>query len=400
MQRRERCCWCIPFRIATLLGGFILAALGGAGTYIFFTNRDLPNRTITVGNISLQPLASGQAIWYYVAAVSVLAAAVGLFGIIAALSANRRTVKAFEALYFFSLMTQLALIIWGLIWCKQNQTEFDTMCNASKDGQVDLPIPNFATSWTCQKIYMAGILTIGIGGVIWVAFNFYMTNRVIHYARELFSDKANRYKVLGEAAAKELDREQQIPLNYTNVGTTRNDQDYHNSNLHQPSYRDEIEYKDPRSDDSYQQSRAAVAGFGSYGHELPQHHQHPVAPGFNHRNSVTGLDLVNPYHGEQDVYPAPIAMENIPSQNPHSPVPYLPQGSGQSFVHTSTSKITSPFGEDDPISPVHHSPHDDIKVPLPASPRGDEILSPLSPTQQTPPADVFSPTMGDHSGSK
>ncbi|KAF9172952.1 hypothetical protein BGX20_004486 [Mortierella sp. AD010] len=412
-----------------------LEAVGGAGSYFFFTNKDLPNRTINIEDVTLEPLASGKAIWYYVAAVSVFAAAVGLFGIIAALTANRRTVKAFEALYFFSLISQLALIIWGLIWCKQNQTEFDTMCDASKNGLVDLPIPSFASSWTCQKIYMAGMLTIGIGGFIWIAFNFYMTNRVIHYARELFNDKANRYKVLGEAAVKELDREQQIPLNYTNVGTNRDDQEYPNNTFHQPSYRDEIEYKDPRSDDSYHQPRASVGGFGSYGQEFQQNLQHPVAPGFNHRDSAMGLDLVNPYHGEQDIYPTPIAMENIPhpsvpylpqgsgqsanayhgdqnvyhvpiatenilSQDPHPSAPNHPQGSGQSFVHTSTSKIVSPFDDDDSVSPVHHSSHDDVKVPLPASPRGDEILLPLSPTQQTPSADVLSPTIGSHSGSQ
>ncbi|KAF9114219.1 hypothetical protein BGX27_011421 [Mortierella sp. AM989] len=396
MHRKERCCWCIPFRIATFLGGFILAVLGGAGSYIFFTNRDLPNRSIEVGGMSIQPLTSSQSLWYYVAAVSVLAAAAGLFGMFSALSANRRAVKAFEAFYFFSLMTQLALIIWGLIWCKQNQREFDTICNASKDGQVDLPIPGFTSSWTCQKIYMAGILTIGIGGIIWVAFNFFMTNRVIHYARELFNEKANRYKVLGEAAAKELDREQQIPLNYTNVGSSMKNQEHHNNRFEQPSYRDEIEYKDPRSDDSFQHSQAA-AGIGAYGKGLPQHHQQSVAPGFNRRSSTQGLDLVNPYHGEQETFQGNIAMESTSAQSSHQPVPYHAQGSGQSFVHASTSKIPSPFGDEEPIAPVNYSSQDDIKVPLPASPREVDILS---PTEQAPPKDMFSPTMGSSSGSK
>ncbi|KAF9209726.1 hypothetical protein BGZ49_001796 [Haplosporangium sp. Z 27] len=399
-------------------------------------------------NVSLQPLSSGQTMWYYLAAVSVFAAAVGLFGMIAALSANRKAVKAFEALYFFSLMTQFALIIWGLVWCTRNQSEFDTICNASKNGEVNLPIPGFASNWTCQKIYLAGILTISIGGVVWVAFNFYMTNRVIHYARELYSDKTSLYKVLDEVATKELDREQQVPLNYTNPGSSMADQEYHES--HQPSYRDEIQYKDPRSGDSFQQPRAS--GFGPYGQDLSNHHQqHPIALGFGHRDSAQGLDLINPYHGEQDTF----AMENIPSQNSYAPASYLPpgsgpsfsnnpmsvqtsfphqgagpafvnapvgpstafspqgsgpsfvndsvslpasfppQGSGQAFVHASTSKIPSPFGDDEPLSPVAHSPHDGIKVLVPPSPQVDV----RSPTEQTLPADILSPSI-DYTDSK
>lgn len=103
--------------------------------------------------------------------MSVLAAVVGLFGMISALSANRRLVKAFEAFYVLSLLTQFALIVWALIWCKQNQIPYDTVCNASKDGLVQLPVPWFASEWPCEKIFKAGILTIGVGGIIWLGFN-------------------------------------------------------------------------------------------------------------------------------------------------------------------------------------------------------------------------------------
>ncbi|KAF9930328.1 hypothetical protein BGZ65_005410 [Modicella reniformis] len=318
MPPRERCCWCIPFRLATFLGGLLLSAIGAAGCYFYFTNNDLPNRPITVGT----------------------------------LSANRRFVKAFEAFYVLSLLTQFAFIVWALIWCKQNQTPFDTVCNAYKDGLVDLPVPGFASDWSCQKIFTAGILTIGVGGIIWLGFNFYMTNRVIQYARELFAEKANRYKVLSEAATKELDREQQIPLNYTNVGRSMNEQEGpRGSHLQQPSYRDEIEYKDPRGADSYQDSHtaaAAAAGFGSFGHDMPQQyqnqHQPPVAPGFNHRDSTQGLDLINPGYGEQETVSGANATEAAPSALYHA------QGSGQSFVHASTNKIVSPFEDDEPVA--------------------------------------------------
>ncbi|KAF9437402.1 hypothetical protein BGZ76_000875 [Entomortierella beljakovae] len=372
-----------------------MAIVGGGGSYVFFTNRDLANRSIDVGGSSMQPLSSGHVLWYYVAAVSVLAAAVGLFGMISALAANRRAVKAFEAFYFLALMTQLALIIWALIWCKQNQTEFDVICNASKDGQVQLPIPGFADNWTCQKIYMAGIITIGVGGILWVGFNFFMTNRVIHYARELFNERADRYKVLGEAAVKELDREQQIPLNYTNVGSTRNDAEYNNNHFHQPSFRDEIEYKDPRSDDSYQFSRStAAAGVGSFGQGVQLDSPRSVAPGFSHRSSIQGLDLVNPYHGEHDVYPGQMAMETIPTPIAQ-PLPYTPQGAGQSFVHNSNNVIASPFGDEEPIAQGSYSNNQDIKVQVPTSPHDDVIRSPINP----PPGDLLSQPL-DHSSSK
>lgn len=120
---------------------------------------------------SMKPLSSGGPLWYYTAAVCVLAAAVGVFGMISALSANRRFVKAFEAFYVLSLLTQFGLVIWALIWCKQNQSAFDQVCTASKEGVYDLPVPGFASDWTCQKIFMAGILTIGIGGILWIGFN-------------------------------------------------------------------------------------------------------------------------------------------------------------------------------------------------------------------------------------
>ncbi|KAG0369843.1 hypothetical protein BGZ54_008671 [Gamsiella multidivaricata] len=397
MHRRERCCGCIPFRLATFLGALLLGAFGAAGTYLYFTNSDLPKRAISVGGISVSPLASGQALWYYVAAVSVLAAAVGLFGMVSALAASRRFVKAFEAFYVLSLMTQFALIIWALIWCKQNQTQFDTVCTASKDGNVDIPLPGFVSDWSCQKIFTAGILTIGVGGIIWIAFNFYMTNRVIHYARELFAEKANRYKVLGEAATKELDREQQIPLNYTNVGSSMNDREgYQSNHPQQPSYRDEIEYKDPRGADAFQQSRAAAAaGFGAYGHDLGQHqHQQPVARGFSHRDSAQGLDLVNPYYGEHDTIPGPTNVDPTPIQPSVAPAaPFVAQGPGQSFVHASTNKIPSPFDEDEPVAPAAPPIMDGIKVPLPASPRDGDIVS---PTGGSAPTNVLSPSPSTH----
>ncbi|KAG0198245.1 hypothetical protein BGX28_008310 [Mortierella sp. GBA30] len=344
--------------------------------------RNATNRTYTIGGITLTPFTSGQPLWYYVAAVSVLAAAVGVFGMFSALAANRRLVKAFEAFYVLSLLTQFGLIAWALIWCKQRQTDFDTVCSASKDGLVRLPVPWFASSWDCQKIFTVAMITIAVGGVIWIGFNFYLTNRVIHYARELFAEKANRYKVLGEAAAKELDREQQIPLNYTNVHRPNEQEGFQNSHTEQPSYRDEIEYKNPRGDDDYQHSRAAAAaGFASYGQGVApepyqQQHQHPVAPGFAHRDSAQGLDLVNPYYAEQETIAAPhIAMETPQTQMHASSAPYVAQGSGQSFVHTSTNKIASPFDDDEPVVPVASLPQDDIKVPLPPSPVEDGVQS-------------------------
>lgn len=194
-----------------------------------------------------------------------------------------------------------------------------------------------------------------------------MTNRVIRYARELFEEKADRYKVLSEAAAKELDREQQIPLNYTNVGRSMNDQDSpHGNQTQQPSYRDEIEYKDPRGVDTYQ-SHAAAAGFGSFGHDLPQHHQsqpqpqpqpqHAIAPGFRHRDSAQGVDLVNPGYGEQETISVANNTETASSTRYHA------QGSGQSFVHASTNQIPSPFEDDEPAAQVTPSQQNVPKVP-------------------------------------
>lgn len=182
-----------------------------------------------------------------------------------------------------------------------------------------------------------------------------MTNRVIRYARELFEEKANRYKVISEAAAKELDREQQIPLNYTNIGRSGPVQeDPRDAPLQQSSFRDEIEYKDEA--DAYQHSRAApAAGFGSYGHDLPQQHQshhqqqqmqqHPIAPGFNPRDSTQGIDLVNPNYGEQDIITVASPSEPVPPS-----APYQQQPTGQSFVHASTKQIASPFEDDEPVA--------------------------------------------------
>ncbi|KAG0277028.1 hypothetical protein BGZ95_006651 [Linnemannia exigua] len=378
---------------------------------------------------SLTPLTSGQALWYYVAAVSVLAAAVGLLGMISALMASRRMVKTFEAFYVLSLLTQFALTAWALIWCKQNQSQFDTICSASKSGLVSLPLPSFMNDWTCQKIFMTLILTIGIGGLVWIFFNFYLTNRVIHYARELFSDRADRYKVLGEAATKELDREQQIPLNYTNVGRSmpaeEDREGFQNSHAQQPSYRDEIEYKDPRGNNNFQVPRAAAAGFGAFDQAaVPQHQfqqsyhaqQPPAAPGFNYRDSAQ--DLFNPYHshGEQEHIPVPppanASASSSSSAAAFSAIPPPPPGptspssvnasfssaTGQSFTHTSTAKIASPFDDDEPVAsagvaltPLTTSTsHDDVKVPLPASPRDGDILSPTSPTnKKSPPSNLL-----------
>ncbi|KAF9118640.1 hypothetical protein BGW39_000981 [Mortierella sp. 14UC] len=379
--------------------------------------------------ISLTPLTSGQALWYYVAAVSVLAAAVGVLGMVSALLANRRMVKTFEAFYVLSLLTQFALTAWALIWCKRNQSQFDTICNASKSGLVSLPLPSFMNDWTCQKIFMALILTIGIGGLVWIFFNFYMTNRVIHYARELFADRADRYKVLGEAATKELDREQQIPLNYTNVGRSmpaeEEGEGFQNSHAQQPSYRDEIEYKDPRGNSSFQYPRTAAAGFGAFDQAaVPQHQlqqsyhtqQPPAAPGFNYRDSTQ--DLFNPYHsqGDEHIPVPPPANSASPSSSaaafaaipppppgptsPSSANPSFSSATGQSFTHTSTAKIASPFDDDEPASavgagigltPLTTSPsHDDVKVPLPPSPRDGDVRSPTSPTnQKSPPSNLL-----------
>lgn len=227
-----------------------------------------------------------------------------------------------------------------------------------------------------------------------------MTNRVIHYARELFTDKANRYKVLGEAATKELDREQQIPLNYTNVGQSNNNDNPNPNpdqlhNMHhdpQPSYRDEIEYKDPRFDDGYQHRNANV-GFSPYGQtsaQFPQqdpYHPH-IAPGFNHRDSQQGMDLVNPYYAEQNEHIPQPYVASSPS------VPDVVPGSviGQSFTHASTNKITSPFDDDDEVLPPPTSAPMDlgIKIPVPLS-HQDSSHSVLSPTVKSP--TVKSPTV-------
>ncbi|KAG0374289.1 hypothetical protein BGX24_010581 [Mortierella sp. AD032] len=374
-------------------------AFGGAGSYLFFTNRDL--------RVSLTPLTSGQALWYYVAAVSVLATAVGLLGMVSALIAHRRMVKTFEAFYVLSLLTQFALTAWALVWCKQNQSQFDTICSASKSGLVSLPLPSFMNDWTCQKIFMALILTIGIGGLVWIFFNFYMTNRVIHYARELFAERADRYKVLGEAATKELDREQQIPLNYTNVGRSmpaeEEGEGFQNSHAQQPSYRDEIEYKDPRGNSNFQAPRATAAGFGAFDqaaapqHQLQQGYhaqQPPAAPGFNYRDSTQ--DLFNPYHshGEQEHIPVPPpASSSSASASAFAAIPPPPPGPTSP---SSTAKIASPFDDDEPVAGFGLTPlttstsHDDIKVPLPASPRDGDVLSPTSPTnRKSPPSNIL-----------
>ncbi|KAK3810609.1 MAG: hypothetical protein JOS17DRAFT_502508 [Linnemannia elongata] len=422
VRRHLKCCFCIPLRLATFLGALLIGAFGGAGSYLFFFNQDLPQRTYTFEGVSMTPLTSGQALWYYAAAVSVLAAAVGLLGMLSALLANRRMVKTFEAFYVLSLLTQFALTAWALIWCKQNQGQFDTICTANKSGLVSLPLPSFMNDWDCQKIFMAIILTIGIGGLVWIFFNFYMTNRVIHYARELFADRADRYKVLGEAATKELDREQQIPLNYTNVGRSMPAEDegdtFQNSHPQQPSYRDEIEYKDPRGNNDFQYPRAAAAGFGAFDQgTVPQHQlqqsyhaqQPPAAPGFNYRDSTQ--DLFNPYHnqGDQEHIPTPPAPAPVSSSSSSAAafaIPPPPTSSssaaapvgGQSFTHASTAKIASPFDDDDDVAGavVGLTPlttttsRDDVKVPLPASPRDGDVLSPTSPTgRKTPPSNLL-----------
>src|SRR5690554_6515957 len=96
---------------------------------------------------------------------------------ISALAANRRMVKAFEAFYVLSLLTQFALVAWALIWFKQEQTDFTLVCDASKEGQIKLPIPGFATEWSCRKIFTATTLTIAIGSIIWITFNVSAQNR-------------------------------------------------------------------------------------------------------------------------------------------------------------------------------------------------------------------------------
>ncbi|KAG0080024.1 hypothetical protein BGZ93_000153 [Podila epicladia] len=378
-------------------------AFGGAGSYLFFTHQDLPSREYTIGGIAIPSFSSGLALWYYFAAVSVFAAAVGLFGMVSALAANRRMVKAFEAFYVLSLMTQFALVAWLLIYFKGRQSNFDDVCNASKDGLFSMPlVPSFASDWSCQKLFTAAVLTMGIGGLIWIAINFFMTNRVIHYARELFTDKANRYKVLGEAATKELDREQQIPLNYTNIGQNNNDNPNHSDQLHnmhhnpQPSYRDEIEYKDPRFDDGYQ-NRNAV-GYSPYAQSSAQFQQDPyqphVAPGFNHRDSQQGMDLVNPYYADQNEHipQPPVASSSSAAVSVGVPG----SGTGQSFTHASTSKIASPFDDDDvppPPAPAASGPLDlDIKIPVSLSHQDSSqnvlsptgVKSPVSPTGHGP----------------
>ncbi|KAG0062291.1 hypothetical protein BGZ90_003166 [Linnemannia elongata] len=406
-RRHVKCCFCIPLRLATFLGALIIGAFGGAGSYLFFTNQDLPQRTYTFEGVSVTPLTSGQALWYYFAAVSVLAAAVGLLGMLSALLANRRMVKTFEAFYVLSLLTQFALTAWALIWCKQNQSQFDTICTANKSGFVSLPLPSFVNDWDCQKIFMAIILTIGIGGVVWIFFNFYMTNRVIHYARELFADRADRYK---------------IPLNYTNVGRSmpaeEEGETFQNTHPQQPSYRDEIEYKDPRGNSNFQYPHAAAAGFGAFDQgAMPQHQlqqsyhaqQPPVAPGFNHRDSTQ--DLFNPYYnqGEQEHIPTPPAPAPVSSSSSSAAafaIPPPPTSSssaaapagGQSFTHTSTAKIASPFDDDDDVAGAGMgltpltttTSRDDVKVPLPPSPRDGDVLSPTSPTgRKTPPSNLL-----------
>ncbi|KAF9584754.1 hypothetical protein BGW38_005297 [Lunasporangiospora selenospora] len=377
---------------------------------------------------TIAPLSSGQPLWYYTAAVSVLAAAVGVFGMLSALLANRLAVKAFEAFYVLSLLTQLALIIWALIWFKQNQTQWDTGCSAAKTYNVNLSfIPSFASDWSCQKLFMAIVLTVAIGGVIWVGFNFYMTNRVIHYARELFAMRSDRYKVLSEAATKELDREQQIPLTDTSTATERDG--YHNSRVPPTSYRDEIEYKDNHSSDPY--SRAAAAGFGSYPqaqiHFQPQNVPgRPPAPGFSHRDSTQGMDLMSPYHDPSMVNDPMSPYSSQPPSNAFAaaepsnayapPEPRNMSGlglgmgmdmgagtgassstgpglgmepvpaTGQSFTHTTKTTIQSPFDdEDDNPVPVVST------TGLPSSSSYSPDPNPRSPVNPTSPTAAFSP---------
>ncbi|KAG0052389.1 hypothetical protein BGZ83_002683, partial [Gryganskiella cystojenkinii] len=356
------------------------------------------NETVSVGGVVLTPFTSAHAIWYFVAAVSVLAAVVGLFGMASALAANRTFVKTFEAFYVLSLFTQFALIIWALVWCKQNQSQFDLVCTASQSGQLEISwIPNFASSWSCQKIYTIAMVVLGVGGCIWLSFNFFMTNRVIHYARELFEQRENRYKILGEAATKELDREQQIPLNYTNVGGSTVDQE--NNQQHGTSYRDEIEYRNFNNADVYQHPRTSAAeynaGFGQGFTAQQQHGHYPfqqqqpqqVAPGFSHRNSAHGLDLVNPYYGEhQDavVPPGPVSMATTPHHLLHtSSSSFTRKDTEQSFTHTNANQISSPFEDDysPPAIPISTVPTpintmQDIKVPLPPSPLENTAMSP------------------------
>ncbi|KAG0022619.1 hypothetical protein BGZ82_010962 [Podila clonocystis] len=305
-------------------------------------------------------------------------------------------VKAFEAFYVLSLMTQFALVAWSLIYFKSRQSDFDNVCNGSKTAGFSMPlVPSFASDWSCQKLFTAAVLTMGIGGLIWIAINFFMTNRVIHYARELFTDKANRYKVLGEAATKELDREQQIPLNYTNVGQNNDNPKPNPDQLHnmhhnpQPSYRDEIEYKDPRFDDGYH-NRDAV-GFSPYGQSTAQFQQDPyqphVVPGFNHRDSQQGMDLVNPYYADQNEHiPKPPAASSSVAASVDVPG----SGTGQSFTHASTSKIASPFDDDIPPPPASGPSDLGIKIPAPSRQDSSHILSPtgakspVSPTGHGP----------------
>ncbi|KAF9976469.1 hypothetical protein BGZ73_008537 [Actinomortierella ambigua] len=388
-----------------LFGGGWTRAFGGAGCYAYFFHQDLPDRTFTIGGLPIQPFTTGKPLWYYFAAVSVLGAATGVFGMIATLLANRRMVKAFEAFYVLTLLTHAALVAWALIWFRQRQADFDTACSNARDM---FWLPAFADSWSCAEIYRAIAITIGVGGLIWFLFNFYLSNRVIQYARELFEERSSRnYKVIGEAASREMDREQQIPLAYTGApGTNNDDSGRGGAFQHQPSYRDEIEYKNPRTSDVG--APAFNDGYGVQDQSMT-HNAHAV-PAFNHRNSAQGLDLVNPYH--QDEY----HLQQLQQQNeyvPQPPVtttttmgesstsilaaPYEASGNagssstGQSFVHSKTNVIASPFDEDDfaappPAADNHSLPISDSKGGLPSSSTG---ATAGEPTAHSPPSKAW-----------
>ncbi|KAG0254761.1 hypothetical protein DFQ27_006633 [Actinomortierella ambigua] len=380
-------------------------AFGGAGCYAFFAHQDL--------RISIQPFTTGKALWYFFAAVSVLGAATGVFGMLATLLANRRMVKAFEAFYVVTLLTHVALIAWALIWIRQRQSDFDMACTNAR-GMLWLPA--FADTWSCATIYRAIAITIGVGGLIWFLFNFYLSNRVIQYARELFEERSGRnYKVLGAAASREMDREQQIPLAYTGAPGTNSDDPARSGGFqHQPSYRDEIEYKNPRTSDVG--SPAFNDGYGVQDASMP-HNAHAV-PAFNHRNSTHGLDLVNPYHQDNDYH----HLQQLQQQNEYIPQPPITtttmgesstsvaaasygtssdnvgsSSGGQSFVHAKTNVIASPFDDDDysaPPPPVatgteYLSGSSDSKGGFPSSSTGVSSTGADEPTAHSPPSKAW-----------
>ncbi|KAG0241941.1 hypothetical protein BGW41_005106 [Actinomortierella wolfii] len=409
-QHRQYCCCCIPLRFGAFFGGFLLAAFGGAGCYAYFAHQDLPDRTFEFSGVSIQPFTTGKPLWYYFAAVSVLGAATGVFGMFSALLANRRMVKAFEAFYVLTLLTHAALIAWTLIWFRQRQSDYDLACTNARSM---LWLPSFADDWSCATIYRAIAITIGVGGLIWFLFNFYLSNRVIQYARELFEERSSRnYKVLGEAASREMDREQQIPLAYTGAPSSNNDDVTRTGGFHhQPSYRDEIEYKNPRTSD------VGAPGFSDgYGvQDTSMTHNAHAIPAFNHRTSAQGLDLVNPYHQDNDY--------NMHHQNEYIPQPpttvatavgepstsaghgaSISAGTvgGQSFVHSKTNVIASPFDDDDFSAPppaVGPSSSSDTKGGLQfadadptygsASSTGAASTTPGEPVAHSPPSKAW-----------